>query len=130
MFGFGKKEDQNRRAFREEFETTATRLRGADEAVQIAVGHSINMANSIFHQTHGTPARFQGLPKAEQYAYIEKLTDMENKLRDEMRDGPASLGFGLFKMWVGTLTAEDSELTGKFALELAYFSRKGDLSRP
>lgn len=124
MFGFGRKEDPQRRAFREEFESTVARLRSAEDVVQITVGHAINMAHSFFQQTHATPASFQSIPKAEQYAYIEKLTTMENKMRDEMHDEPMSLGFGLFKMWVGTLTAGDSELEQKFSAELAYFSRK------
>lgn len=32
---------------------------------------------------------------------------MENRLRDEKGDIAGSLGFGLFKMWVGTLATND-----------------------
>lgn len=128
MFGFGKKkENPDRAAFRDEFETTTARLRAADSVMQIAVGHSINMAFSMFHQTHATPKAFKQLATAEQFAYIGKLTDMENRLRDERGDVAASLGFGLFKMWVGTLASNDNELERQFSDELAYFSKKGNL---
>lgn len=128
MFGFGKKkENPDRAAFRDEFETMTTRLRAADDGVQIAVGHSINMAFSLFRQTHATPQAFKRLPTTEQFAYIGKLTDMENRLRDEKGDVAASLGFGLFKMWVGTLASNDNELERQFSDELAYFSKRGNL---
>jgi hypothetical protein len=128
MFGFGKKkENPDRKAFRDEFETMTARLRSADEVVQIAVGHSINLAFSLFRQTHATPQAFKRLATSEQFAYIGKLTDMENRLRDEKGDMAASLGFGLFKMWVGTLASNDNELERQFSDELAYFSKKGNL---
>ena len=128
MFGFGKKpESQGRKEFREEFETMTAKLHGADESVQMAVGHAINMAFSLFRQTHGSPQSFKKLPTDVQFAYIAKLTDMENRLRDEKGDLAGSLGFGLFKMWVGTLASNDNELTEKFSTELAIFSKKGNM---
>lgn len=39
-----------------------------------------------------------------------------------------SLGFGLFKMWVGALMAKDEPLMAQISEELAYFSKLGDLS--
>ncbi len=47
----------------------------------------------------------------------------------EMRDPSVSLGFGLFKMWVGGVAELDTELMEQCSKELAYFSRKGDLSK-
>ncbi len=130
MFGFGKKrENLNRKALREEFETVTATLRSADNLVQITVGHSINMASSFFHQVYSSLGEFQQLPYSERISYIEKLTDMENKVREEMGDPHASLGVALFKMWVGAVTALDTELMEQFSKELAYFSRKGDLSK-
>ena len=128
MFGFGKKQEApGRKEFREEFETMTTKLRGADASVQMAVGHSINMAFSLFRQAHGSPQSFKQLPTDVQFAYISKLTDMENRLRDQKGDMAGSLGFGLFKMWVGTLTSNDDELNEKFSNELAFFSKKGNM---
>lgn len=129
MFGFGKKENAERKAFREEFESTTSRLRTADKVVQMAVGHSINMASSLFHQAYTTPRDFQRLPTAEKFSYIAKLTNMEEKLRDENNDMASSIGFGLFKMWVGAVTQDDKELIQQFAAELAHFSKIGDMSR-
>jgi len=128
MFGFGKKkEDPNRKALREEFETVTQALRQADDVVQIVVGHAINMANSIFHQAHSSPSEFQRLPKSKQLEYINNLTKMEVGLRDEKNDPHSSIGYGLFKMWVGALSENDAELMNQISLELAYFSKKGDL---
>ena len=51
MFGFGKKQESpERKEFREEFETTTAKLHGADETVQMAVGHALNMAFRLFRQ--------------------------------------------------------------------------------
>ena len=128
MFGFGKKkEDPNRKALREEFETVTTVLRTADNLTQVAVGHSINMANSLFHKMYSSPSEYQRLPKSERISYINKLTNMENKLQEEKGDSHSALGFGLFKMWVGAVAEDDTELMQQFSNELAYFSKKGDL---
>jgi len=128
MFGFGKKkEDPNRKALREEFESVTTALKSADNLIQVAVGHSINMANSLFHQTYSSPSEFQRLPMSERISYINKLTDMENKLKEEKGDPHSALGFGLFKMWVGAVAEVDTGLMQQFSNELAYFSKKGDL---
>ncbi len=128
MFGFGKKkEDENRKALRQEFESVTTALRTADNTVQIAVGHSINMANSLFEKSFSGAKGFQELPKSERISYIGKLTEMETSLKSK-GDIPASLGFGLFKMWVGAAAELDAELMSQFSKELAYFSEKGDIS--
>ncbi len=128
MFGFGKKkENPSRKALREEFETITAALKQADEIVQVAVGHAINMASSIFHQTHNSPSDFLRLPKSERIDYINKLTIMEIGLKDEKGDPHSSLGFGLFKMWVGALAENDTELMDQISAELAYFNKKGDL---
>ena len=128
MFGFGrKKEDPNRKAFREEFEYTTKRLRMAPEESQIALGHAINLAHSMFAQRFGSPEAFQHAGIQERHDYIAKLTIMEDKLREEKGDLAGSLGFGLFKMWVGAHSAGDAELIEQFSNELAYFSRKGNL---
>lgn len=127
MFGYFKRENPNRRAMRLEFEAITRQLRTADPLAQIAVGHSINMANSVFRQ-HYTAASFQDLPSSEQLTCIHSLTAMEKKLQEELSDPTASLGFGLFKMWVGALMAKDEPLMAQISEELAHFSKLGDLS--
>jgi len=125
MWPFGKKELQGRKAFREEFDTVTAKLRRADEASQVAAGHSINMANSFFIQRFTAIESFRKLPKAEKLAYIHSLTSMEEKVTT--KDPHAAVGFGLFKMWVGALSEDDEELISRFSKELAFFSKKGDL---
>ena len=128
MFGFGrKKESPERREAREEFESTCQRLRSADETVQIAVGHAINMVNSMFIKTFASVDGFKRIPDEHKFDYLRKLTVAENSFREEKKDMATSLGFGLFKMWVGMVTARDTELIEAFSRELAYFSRKGNL---
>jgi len=128
MLGFGKKkEDPNRKAVREDFETVTTALRSADNLTQAAVGHSINMASSLFHQIYSNPREFQRLPMSERISYINRLTNMENKLKEEKGDPHSALGFGLFKMWVGAVAEVDTELMQQFSNELAYFSKKCDI---
>lgn len=122
---FKKSEPPGRKEFRAEFETVTGRLRAADEATQMAVGHSINMAHSFFAQKFGDVKSFRALPSGEKHSYIQSLTAMEETMMQ--KDPHAGLGFGLFKMWVGALTANDEELAKEFSNTLAFFSKKGDL---
>ena len=71
---FGKKEPPGRKELRQEFEQATTALHRADELVKIAVGHSINMANSMFLQQFSSIEAFRALPKAEKMQYIQSLT--------------------------------------------------------
>lgn len=127
MGWFSKKKEEvpGRMEFRAEFETVTQRLRGADEATQMAVGHSINMANGFFAQKFGNIRSFRALSSDEKHSYIESLTAMEAAMM--RKDRHAGLGFGLFKMWIGAVTANDEELIKEFSRELAFFSKKGDL---
>lgn len=126
MFGFFKKrENPHRAGLRDDFLRVTTRLRAADPAIQMAVGHSINMANSLFIQRFGSIAVFRGLPKPEKYKYIEALTNAEEKMTKEKPQ--AAVGFALFKMWIGALTEDDEDLLQEFSAGLAELSRKGDL---
>lgn len=125
MGWFSKPEPPGRREFRAEFETVTARLRKTDELTQMVVGHSINMAHSFFAQRFGDVKSFRALSADEKHSYIQSLTAMEEKMMQE--DPHAGLGFGLFKMWVGALTANDEELAKEFTDTLAFFSKKGDL---
>lgn len=126
MFGFfKKKEPPGRKELREEFEKFTNALRRADDVTQMAVGHSINMANSMFIKRFGSIDAFCQQPKGERIKYIQSLTAFEEKMSQQ--DPSVALGFGLFKMWVGVLSEQDQELMSQFSKELGYFSRKGDL---
>lgn len=128
MFDFlKKKEDPNRKLLREQFENITSTLRSSDNLVQIAAGNSINIAYSMFLKQHLSSNEFQLLPINEQFTYIKKLTDMEDKLVKN-GDVPVLLGFCLFKMWIGSMVERDTELMHKFSHEIIYFSEKSDLS--
>jgi hypothetical protein len=123
---FSKKaEPPGRKEFRAEFESVTSRLRNADEATQVAVGHCINLAHSFFAQRFGDTKSFRALSADQKHSYIESLTAMEEKMLQ--KDPHAGLGFGLFKMWIGAVTANDEELVKEFSDTLAFFSRKGNL---
>lgn len=126
MFGFfKKKEPPGRKELRDEFERFTSALRCADDVTQMAVGHSINMANSIFIKRFGSIDAFCRHPQDERIKYIQSITAFEEKMSQQ--DPSVALGFGLFKMWVGVLSERDQELMSQFSKELGYFSRKGDL---
>jgi hypothetical protein len=120
-----KRETSERKAWREQFEGTISALRETDEASQVAVGHSINMANSILIKRFGSIDAFRQLPKSSKLEYINKLSQVKDDLSE--RDPHAALGFVLYGMWLGAVTESDDELAHKFSSELAYFSRKGDM---
>lgn len=126
MFGlFRKRENSQREGLRQDFERATTKLRRADPFVQAAVGHSINMANSIFMQRFGNVDQFRALPKDEKIQYIMALSRAEEGFA---KDQPhAAVGFALFKMWIGALTAEDEELVQQFSKALAVLSAQGDV---
>jgi hypothetical protein len=126
MFGWFKKhDDRYREELRNDFLRVTTKLKSADSAIQMAVGHSINLANSLFMQRFGGVAGFRALSKSEKLKYIEALTITEENMA---KDQPhASIGFALFKMWIGALTEEDEELRKEFSHGLSELSRKGDL---
>ena len=125
MGWFKKKEPPGRKEAREEFRTVTARLKGADELRQVAVGHSINLAHKAFSVRFGSVASFKTLKTEDQLSYLKSLTDVEGKLL--AADPQAALGFGLFKMWLGMLIANDDELATEFGETLAYLSKKGDL---
>ena len=142
MFGIIRnKERADRKALRLEFETTTQTLHSADEVTQVAVGHCINLANTAFMARFSSIERFKSMAINEKLDYIKSLSRAEGGLGQRaegglgqraegglgQRDAEAALGFGLFKMWIGAITANDDQLVAQFSKELAFFSRKGDL---
>jgi hypothetical protein len=123
MFGFGSRAKARREA-QEEFDATCQKLRVAPELAQVALGHAINQAHSMFIGRFGSVGAFSKLPSEEQFAYMESLSTAALAFMREKKDAPSSMGFDLFKMWVGMVVARDTELIDKFARELAYFSKK------
>lgn len=123
---FSKKELSSRQQFRDEFVTVTAKLWSADELTQVAVGHGLNLMTTAFMQRFGDIKTFSALPQEEKNVYIKSLTKAEEGLI--AKDPYAALGIGLFKMWIGALTADDEELIRHFSKDLALISKKGDLS--
>ena len=93
MFGlFKKQESSARKGLRLEFERVTAMLRDADDLPLMAVGHVINMMNSMFIQQLHTIEEFQLLPNSIRMDYIHKLTSMEEKMANE--DPFSALGVG------------------------------------
>ncbi len=128
MFGFfSKKSNSDRIDLQQRFERCSAELRANDEQTQLAVGHSINLANSMFIQRFGSVDAFRRLRFTEKRKYAEQLNAAQSEmLKAQQRE--EALGFMLFKSWILTLAADDVELERQFSTELAFFSKKGDLS--
>jgi len=104
MFSFfKKKENSNRTAFCQKFDRAVKELHAADHNIQVAVGSAINMADAIFQKSYETPQNFRNAASSEQLAYIDKLTVVEDELRNKQGDHYAALGFSLYKMWLAKL---------------------------
>lgn len=127
MFGFlgTLLEPPERRKMREGFEKATHALHGADFMMQLAVGRTLNLANHQFLQRFGSVEAFQLRSRSEKLAYLQSLNQDETKMSTP--DVHTSLAFGLFKIWVGALIANDAPLVAQFAEELAHFSRQGGL---
>jgi hypothetical protein len=131
MFGFFKKvPNSHREGLRDDFRRVVTKLSAAEPIALVAVGHGVNTANSLFAQRYGNTKQFQQLSKDVQIQYLTSLTKAEEQFA--RTDPPTSIGFALFKMWLGAVVANDYELQSEFGEELARLSRMGDLgmSRP
>lgn len=97
MFGFGKKkESPQRRAFREEFETTTTRLHGAAEVLLITIGHTINLANSLFLQSSGHLRHFS--------VYPPTTRTLTSKSRQQRRSSCAANGVTSRLLWASVFS--------------------------
>jgi hypothetical protein len=100
-------------------------IRNARPMEQASVGHGISMANSVFIQRFGSIDNFRALPKDEKMEHVFAPGRMEAKLAET--DPATSIGYALFKKWVGALALDDAHLERQFAPRLAELSRKGDL---
>lgn len=117
--------DSGERAeLRQQFSQIVGTLKSADELARAAVGHGVNMMNSLFVKRFGEVSGFQRRSKAENLAFIDSLTHLEQKLASE--DPHGALGVILFKMWVGAVAERDQELMNEFSAELTSLSRPGE----
>lgn len=72
---FGPRENPHRRAARLEFEEATRQLRKANDIVQSAVGHAINVAHTFFAKRFVSLEAFTALAKDQKLQYIHSLTN-------------------------------------------------------
>lgn len=89
----------------------------------MVVGNTINILTTILLREFHSLDNFIMQEKHVIEKYISKLTKME----ESADDAAVKIGTGIFKMWVGTVLANDRELYSKFSKELDRLSRLGDL---
>lgn len=115
---------EERADLRQQFREILSTLQTADQLAQAAVGHGINMMNSLFVKKFGDVDAFQRRPKVENLAFIDSLTHLEQELAP--RDPHSALGVILFKMWIGAVAERDQGLMNEFSADLAVLSRQGE----
>ena len=123
---FKKQVSPLREEIRNDFAKYAREVKDSEDVYQIGVGHAINMANSMFIQRFGSIDGFCQRSTSERSDYQAKLA--ASAIEIGKQDGLTARGFLLFTMWVAAVNNRDQELISEFSKELAYFSRKGDLS--
>lgn len=122
MFNFFKKNDP-RKEFIDEFNHIISVVNRAPAVGQMVVGNTINILTTILLREFHSLDNFIMQEKHVIEKYISKLTKME----ESADDAAVKIGTGIFKMWVGTVLANDRKLYSKFSKELDRLSRLGDL---
>lgn len=102
----------------------ATKL---SEPSQISVGHSINMANSVFRRKFSGIEEFQSLSEGARSAYIIKMIAFETSLQMKNNDSNEVLGFSLFRMYIEAASLNDLALFREFGTRIADLSAKADI---
>ncbi|KDM92463.1 hypothetical protein [Photobacterium galatheae] len=127
MFGFfkkrKKKESPQSEAKNNNFFVIAQAIRKSEPAVQIAVGDSIRLAQSMFKVSFPSRSFFQDLPLNEKVDYLDKLVSFENAL-NEKGDKISAFGFILFRLWLVALIDTDSDAFSAINEELEYLCKK------
>lgn len=127
MFGlFKKKEDPDRKRSREEFDQLMKMVMQRDPLDRMAVGHAINMVNTLFYQRFGSLQGFMRKGKSEQNTYLQQLREMQESVPQE--DVATYVGMNLFIKWVASIVMEDKELMVLFTEGISLISEEGDMS--
>lgn len=126
MFGLFRKSNPDRDALHAELKQSLALLRSAPPVVRAALGHSINMAHSIFVQRFTNLDGFRGLAKKDQVEYLKGNTRMVEKLMEKEQMHEA-LGFRLFGLWLVGVIESDSYLYDNASEIMKELSKEGDL---
>ena len=124
MFGLFKKKTSDREAVLTECKVIVRFVQEADKLTRVALGHSINMAHSIFRQHYPSVEAFQSASVEERNQLIAQLTKMVESLLQ--KDRHSALGFRMFSIWVVGLTTNDNFLTSQIEPVMKELSREGD----
>ena len=125
MFNIFNKEDPYRKQNRLEFEAIMNDMIKQPQSTRIAVGHSINIANSMFYQRFSGVDNFMKLKRTEQMDYQQSLNEMQEKLGET--DPASMIGFHLFGKWISSLIENDKKLMLEFTKGLAILSEEADI---
>lgn len=98
------------------------------EPSQISVGHSINMANSVFRRKFSGIEEFQSLPDDARSAYIIRMIALETSLQMKNNDSNEVLGFSLFRMYIEAASLNNLALFREFGTRIAGLSAKADIA--
>ena len=115
-----------REVIRSQFNRVAESIEQKDANAQAAIGHQINIMNSLFIQKFGYKQAFQNIGLDFQADYINKLHDMQLRASNDARDDNVAAGIYLFKTWLGVVSKGDEELDSEFGEYLAELSKKGE----
>ncbi len=100
-------------------------IKSSEHQVQISIGHSINIAHSIFIKRFESLAAFRRCSPEEQVKYVENLIEMRNGLAG--KNQIAATGCMLFTIWIFAVIKGDAEAEQKVGKELEFLSRIGDI---
>jgi len=125
MFNLFKKKNPDREAIHHVARNLVASANQADKMTRIAVGHAINMANSMFIKKFGSVEGFQATPKPEQIAYIKASTEFVEKLINQ--DPVAAVGARFFSIWVTGISANDQPLLSILEDTMSSLSIEGNL---
>lgn len=111
---------------RRRFAAAIQEAQGLSMPSKASVGHSINMANSIFRREFSSIGKFQSLTEAERAAYILKMINLETTLQTKNNDRNAALGFALFRMYLEAAALNNLSLFREIEEGLSTFSAVAD----
>ena len=122
---FKKKKDSERDKVLEEFKSLIAQTKNGKEEAQVAIGHGVNIANSIFLKSYSSPDIFRQKSDKEKYDYFKKFCQTKENLKKE--DFGISVGFHFFGTYLVALVNNDYELEGIVQEELVWLSKKGEI---
>lgn len=111
---------------RRRFAVTIEEIERLSVPSKVSVGHSINMANSIFIREFSSVGKFQSLSDGARAVYILKMVGLETTLQMKNNDRNEVLGFSLFRMYLEAVSLNNLSLFREIEESLSVFSAAAD----